>query len=501
MTDYIDLKDITRQHPKLTIIQILAVASECGIRIRNGYVTPITPAEATLLKSKLKKIDPTIKEAKPKPTVPPTQNTSKQEQPKKQQSNIAPKQKKRKKPKPQEPVTYFQEKRYNFPTTPSVPRVRRLRPIKKKEYTVHEECIRKVLVGITLPLTSYDAIKRAVKWAKDRYCLNPYLLVHIYHHLANNPNLQKYFVDNILCRYVETSILTKRNGTEDTYERKLLDIYKKQNNEPALDIMREQEFYLDWNDVTFYYRWIKIDPPRTGNIKFEPLTVSNDMSISELNRLTEYFKIRLPKIRCIAKENKLTLLDEIDLSPAIEYMKVKNLRSTFDPETDGIKRKPIAPQYVMNSFEDALAKADSLDLDRLKSKYINYLSKKQLADYKVIPCAERVTHKSTDIEKLEPAFIFTLPSNRSNKLILAIENLNTARATMLFSFRRMYYDKVLRAIFNYIHSPEDNKRSTLRTWERYGLNGVAIEYRAVNHRSDEHQYSWYDTLRYKISTM
>ncbi len=502
---YLDIKDITRRHPKLTIVQILAVVSECGIRIRNGYATPITPEEASLLKAKLKKIEPKIIEVKPKPSAPSTQNTSKQGLPKKQQNNTAPKQKQQqpqKQYKPQTPTAYYHEPEPYYPPMPRLPRPRKLREIpKKKEYTIHEQCIRKVLVGITLPLSSYDAIKRAVQSAKERYCLNPYLLVHIYHHLASSPNLQKYFVDNILCRYVETSILTKKKGIEDIYERQLLAIYKKQHNEPALDIMKEQEFFLDWNDVTFFYRWIRIDPPRTGNIKFESLTVSNDMSIRELNQLTEYLKRRLPKIRCVAKANKLTLLDEIDLSPAIMYMKVKNLKSTLDPEADGVKKKPIAPQYVVNSFEDALAKANDLELKKLKSQYINYLSQKQLAGYKVIPCTERVSHKSNETVKLEEAFIFTLPSRRPYKLVLAVENLNTARATMLFSFRRMHYDKVLRAIFNYIHGSEDNKRSTLRRWESYGLDGIEIEYHAVNHRRDAQQYSWYETLRFRIMSM
>lgn len=505
MTKYLDLKDITRRHPTLTIMQILAVVSECGIRIRNGYATPITPEEGSLLKAKLKKIEPAKIEAKPKPSAPPTQNTSKQKLPNKPQNNTAPKQKQQKRQnqyKPQTPTAYYQEPEPYYPPMPHLPRPRKLRDIpKKKEYTIHEQCIRKVLVGITLPLSSYDAIKRVVQLAKDKYCLNPYLLVHIYHHLASNPNLQKYFVDNFLCRYVETSILTKRKGIEDTYERQLLAIYKKQHNEPALDIMKEQEFFLDWNDVTFYYRWIRIDPPRTGNIKFEPLTVSNDMSIRELNQLTEYLKIRLPKIRCVAKGNKLTLLDEIDLSPAIMYMKVKNLKSTLDPEADGVKKKPIAPQYVVNSFEDALAKANDLELKKLKSRYINYLSTMQVAGYKVIPCTERVSHKSNVTERMEEAFIFTLPSRRPYKLVLAVENLNTARATMLFSFRRMHYDKVLRAIFNYIHGSEDNKRSTLRKWESYRPDGIEIEYHAVNHRRDAQQYSWYETMRFRIMSM
>ncbi len=507
-------EDITKKHPKLSIEQVVAIASECGIRITNGYATPIAAKPAALLERKLKAIESSVKKSNLQPSASPTQNVSKQVEPKKQQNKVAPKQKKKKKCQPQEPITYFQETKVYFPVTPSVPKVRRLRILKKSEYTANEECIRKVLDGVSLPLSTYDAIKRAIKLAKDRYRLTPFLLVHIYHHLANNLNLQKYFVDNFLCRYVETSILKKRNGTEDTYEKKLLDIYKKQNNEPALDILKPQEFNLNWNDVTFYAKWIRIDPPRIGNVKFTPLAVANEKSIYQLNYLKEYMQRRLPLIRCVAKDNKLTLLDEIDLSQAIRYMKEENIKDILDPENDGIKKKPIVSQAM--NFEDALAKGDNYtpaELYKLKSPYINHLASLQVDGYKVIPCIEKLSYESNDTKSLEKAFIFTLAGARPSKLVIAVENVNIDRATMLFSFRRSSYDKVLRGIFNYIQSPGTNKRSNLRKWERYSvLDGIPLEYRAVNHRREGYQhssnyryerfqYSWYDTLKYHIRSM
>ncbi len=511
MADYIELKDITRKHPNLTIQQILAVACLCNIRIRTGYATPVTSYKVALLEKRLTEIEkpnqqtpnikPPKKESPPKPTVPPTPKTSKRVKPKKPLA-ITPNHKKQNNKKK---LTDYQNYIPLYSAREMVPpmRTKRLPIHKETEYNANDEYIRKVLIGITLPLSSYDAIKSAVKYARERYLLDALLLERIYHHLANDTHLQKFFVDNVICRYVETDILTKKNGTENNADRFLLDIYKKQNNESALDILKPQEFLLDWKDVIFGDKRIRIMPPRTGNIKFAPLDVPNKMSTSFLNRLNEYLQRRLPRIRCIAKDNKLTLLDKIDLSPAIKYLKVRDVKTALDPETDGAKNT-VPPHFAVNSLEEALVQADKYNqenLRKLKSQYINYLASLQADDYKVIPCTERVTHVSNDTDKMENAFIFTLAGNRPNKLILAVENINTARATMLFSFRRVYYDKILRGIFNYLRSCEYNKRSTLRTWERYGLNGIEIEYHAVNHRSDTHHYSWFETLKYRIKTM
>lgn len=123
-----------------------------------------------------------------------------------------------------------------------------------------------------------------------------------------------------------------------------------------------------------------------------------------------------------------------------------------------------------------------------------------MGGYRVIPCNERVIHSSQLDNKTECSFIFTIAANSPRKVILAIENLNIDRATMLFSFERTHYERALRGIYEYLRSSEINKRSSLRRWESYGLGGIQIEYHAVNHRNSE-SYSWTEILKYRLRTM
>lgn len=227
------------------------------------------------------------------------------------------------------------------------------------------------------------------------------------------------------------------------------------------------------------------------------------MSNAALNTIREFLQTRLPQIHCVAKENKLMVIDKIDLSIAIRYLKVKLTKPALNPEADGVKKKGTAHIFTVNSFEDALLQADKYnkaELSKLKSKYINYLAFLQSERYKIIPCYERILHESNITNKMEHSFIFTLSANTSNNIILAVENLNIDRATMLFSFRSCYYERALHGVFDYLQSSEPNKRSTLRRWENYGLGDIDIEYHAVNHRNTE-QFSWYDVMKYRIRTM
>ena len=79
------------------------------------------------------------------------------------------------------------------------------------------------------------------------------------------------------------------------------------------------------------------------------------------------------------------------------------------------------------------------ELAKFKSFYINFLANKQLSNYGVISCNERVIHTSGTDNNTEYTFIFTLPSTSLHRIILAVENLNIDRATMLFSFERHHY--------------------------------------------------------------
>lgn len=379
--------------------------------------------------------------------------------------------------------------------------------IHDEEPDIHEEYLRKCSLGISLPILSFSTIQEAIKAAEYKYCLTSEFLCHLYRHIENNVVLKKYFIDNILGSFIKNHILTKRKEQENSYDRILLSIFSTETKkqESSFDILTPQKFILNWNDVKFYNGYYRISPPRLGNIQFATVDIKCKESICALNNLTNYLQQRLPAIHCVAKANKLIIEDEINLSQVIRYIKNVSKLASLNPEEDGLikKKESVQPLFFVHSFEESRTLGSKFDIERLKqikSRYINYLITKQMGEYRVIPCNERVIHSSQLDNKMECAFIFSIAASSPRKIILAIENLNIDRATMLFSFERRHYERALRGIYEYLRSGEINKRSSLRKWESYGLGGIQIEYHAVNHRNSEN-YSWAEVLKYRLSTM
>ncbi len=510
MPSKIKLATIMSKYPEVPSMRVIRILADLNFHVSSSLNAEFTEEQAKVLENILS-IETSASHLEETPT--PKPKPQEQKPAKKPVVNVAKHKKASKKqakkqivlpkapigydyPRVRSDIPYHSVKKKNEP---------HIFVVKKKDDDVHEKFIKQTLPGVFLPLTSYDAIRNAIKIAESRMGLDSNLLLHVYYHLEGNKILQKFFLDSIVEKYIKTKLLTKGAEQGSTYSRQLLEIYNAANNkESAFDIMKPKEFILNWNDVTFGHKHFTINPPKVGNIKFIPLTVQNDMSIIALNAIKEFLQERMPEIHCIAKENKLSVIDEIDLSNALRYLKIKSTKPALDPENDGLKEKrTVIPTINVKDFDDALSQASKFDkeeLAKLKSKYINYLSSKQSDDYKVIPCNELMSYLSSYSTNTEPAFIFTLPSSKPNYVILAVENLNTDRSTMLFSFRHRHYERVLHSIFDYIQSYVTNKRSELRKWESYGLGGIEIEYHAVNHRSTE-QYSWYEVLRHRLRTM
>lgn len=389
----------------------------------------------------------------------------------------------------------------------SVPHVhKRHVGLPKEDSIIHEEYLRKCSLGVSLPIHSFSGIQEIVKAAEYKYCLTSEFMLHLYRHIESDAVLKKYFIDNILEDFIKKNILSKRKDKENSYDRVLLSIYKNQSEsqESSFDILTPKRFVLNWNDVKFFNGYFRIGPPRLGNINFATVDIKCPESICALNNLTNYFQQRLPAIHCVAKANKLTIEDEINLDQVIRYIKNASKQESLNPEEDGVKKKVSdQPVFFVRSLEESRrlgAKFDKERLKKFKSRYLNYLIDKQMGGYRVIPCNERVIHSSQLDNKTECAFIFTIAANSPRKVILAIENLNIDRATMLFSFERIHYERALRGIYEYLRSSEINKRSSLRRWESYGLGGIQIDYHAVNHRNSE-SYSWTEILKYRLRTM
>lgn len=380
----------------------------------------------------------------------------------------------------------------------------REKSIKHDVESLDDAFLKKCVLGINLPLSSFEAINQIIKVAEYRCCLTSEFMVHLYGHLKNNAMLEKYFIETILDKYIKSKILSKSKVRETFYDKRLLEIYNEEMEDSSFDILKPKEFILNWNDVKFFNGYFRISPPRLGNIKFKSLDIQDSNSLPSFNHLLNYLQQRLPEIHCVAEANKLTVKTPIDLSVAVRYIKNMSEIPSLSPDRDGVDmKKNVNMFFCVKDFNDAQKMSEKYtkeELAKFKSQYLNYLVGKQMREYKIVPCNERVVHYNVSERTLESCFLFTIEASNPHRVILAVENLNTDRATMLFSFDKRYYEKALRSIYEFLRGNELNKRSNLRRWQSYGMSGFHVEYHAVNHRHTD-EYSWYEVLRYRLRTM
>lgn len=145
------------------------------------------------------------------------------------------------------------------------------------------------------------------------------------------------------------------------------------------------------------------------------------------------------------------------------------------------------------SFSQALSKAQKMtpeEFKKYKSKYIDFLVDMQGINYKVIPCVERLAHTYT--ETTEYAFMFSIECT-SDKVLIVHENVNPDRSTLIFLVKKETYDKNIREIYDFLQSPEINKRSSLREKIVDIRKAGILRYRSINH---DEMYSWKSWITY-----
>lgn len=380
----------------------------------------------------------------------------------------------------------------------------RERSINHDVESLDDAFLKKCILGINLPLSSFEGINQIIKAAEYRYCMTSEFMVHLYGHLKNNSMLKKYFIETILDKYIKSKILSKSKERENFYDKRLLEIYNEETEDSSFDILKPKEFILNWNDVKFFNGYFRIYPPRLGNIKFQSLDIQDGNSLPSFNHLLNYLQQRLPEIHCVAEANKLTIKTPIDLTVAVRYIKHVSNSPSLSPERDGLDKKDnVNMFFCVKDFEEAKKISEKYtkeELAKFKSQYLNYLVDKQMREYKIVPCNEKVVHSNVSEATPECCFLFTIKANNPHRIILAVENLNTDRATMLFSFEKRYYEKALKGIYEFLCGNVFNKRNKLRRWKSYGMSGFQVEYHAVNHRHTD-EYCWYEVLRYRLRTM
>ncbi len=250
------------------------------------------------------------------------------------------------------------------------------------------------------------------------------------------------------------------------------------NKQSSFDILQKKDWFLDWNCVNFKNGLIIIYPPSDGTVNFKPKGLSVPDSLESFNFLKEFLNSRLSPVRCSVEKLELTIIDKINLNEAIEKFRsyAKQRRINVG---EAQKNKRIAPQQL--SFNQALSKAKQMtpeEFRKYKSKYIDFLITKQSDKYKVIPCVERLTH--TDGDTTEYAFLFSI-QGPANHILIVHENINPDRSTLLFLVKEEDYNNSIREIYDFMQSPETNKRSSLRERNIEISSEGIIHYRSINH--------------------
>jgi hypothetical protein len=303
-------------------------------------------------------------------------------------------------------------------------------------------------------------------------------------------------------RTVNLGELTKRMRTEVSSLREGIEKFRqnggvdkkvsKQNGinkaDSAFEVLKKREWILDWNCVMFKRGYIVIYARQDLGFKFSPTEVPVSKSIESFNYLKKYLNERLSPVRCEIVGLKLRIIDRINFDDAIQQFATA-ARQGIIRTGDGRTKVISSPQSM--SFSQALSKAKQMteeEFRKYKSKYIDYLVVEQSKEYKIVPCAERLAHTTGDTTEF--AFLFSIPCG-NDKVMIVHENVNPHRSTLLFLVRKEESQKSIRAIYDFLQSPEINKRSSLRSRDLEIDSAKILRYKSINH--DDYS-SWKQTI-------
>lgn len=355
-------------------------------------------------------------------------------------------------------------------------------------------------------ITDVDIIIRKAKLKPD-YAITLRLLLH---HFEENKLIYSYIKDRYVAEFVNVVLKQKENLTP--VEQKLAALVSSEetltHNQPrrsSFSFLNEQSFILKWEDVRFENKKYTIYPSKDSNITFVPYEVHDNLSSFSLNYIKDFIQEKLPNIACTVVKGRLRLDSVINLDVAIRILNSPMYKEVIEKRKNKVASVSTFefPKNDTLSFAESMSKARAMsreDFRKYKSKFISFLLGKHLKEYKVIPCNECIKHSQTP-SYIENAFIFTLRSSRSSStVVVAVENLNPDRATLLFSVPVAHYEAVLEHIHSFLKSVKVNKRSTLRTDDYLVSTLGANSFAAINHK-DEPPYEWRDMMNYKLSSM
>lgn len=238
--------------------------------------------------------------------------------------------------------------------------------------------------------------------------------------------------------------------------------------------------YIPWETIEFCNGLVKFYPFRLNGALIlktrQPFVVNCRDSKASYNHIKQHFVNVLPQIRAYQKGADIVGLEsELHLHDAIRILQRKYEFADWDSDDCAI---PFSASYKSSSNVDqdkVLA-----NLRKRKSSYFNYLIQRQLKGNRIVPCTELMVH-SDGIGDSEDAFIFCLSSYSQDVIKLVFENVNEARATIVFEVTSVLAEKALRCLFDFMRSEECNKRQRLHyrkfNFQNYGVT----RYYLVNH--------------------
>lgn len=244
------------------------------------------------------------------------------------------------------------------------------------------------------------------------------------------------------------------------------------------EVIRTYKLY--WEAVNFGDGFLIYAPDiQQDGVKVSPLKYYNKDLKESYNYLRGFFQKKLPDVRCTIRNGQLYLVDILELDKAI--LKIKENKEYWLHLIETEESKIFVSTYLY-SFKKSYDVAATLSPDyfkKYKSQYIDFLVNKQLENYRIVPVIERLEHYDSKTD--EEAFMFTLETTNEDKLCIVLENVNPARASIIFYILKRGYKKILHNLFDFICGTEINKRSKLHS-NSYKLDSIGIfKYKCINH--------------------
>ncbi len=213
-------------------------------------------------------------------------------------------------------------------------------------------------------------------------------------------------------------------------------------------------FYLRWDKVSFYDGFYLIEHPSVSRYakKSKPLKIADSHSKKVFNDISRIFLKRLPPLHLQAVKGKIVkVYNRACLDDCVSIMEYK-VNSPAKVRKNLKERPKIKKKEISSSEASKLCK-------EFKSRFLDYLCKKQLDEYKVICCVENRVNSDLAVTT-EYSFIFTIKESK-DLVYIAFENTSDSRCTYVFPIPRRSWKESIDALYAFFASSEVNKRQAL----------------------------------------